>query len=463
MSNTHGATGVRSKPNGLFRRRIPPWAVACILIWSQSLPPVMFAQEDVPLGPNGFARRIEMLYRTAKGLIDVGDYEEALRNYEEALRLQEDRKDRRGASVTLLAMGDLYLFFVGDARSAIGFYERSVAIKKEIKDKKSEPEPLHQIAYAYYVLGDVDRAEHIYREVLELSRKVKNRRAEATALNGLGNCFLARGRTTEALEYYRQALPLRKKVKDHTGVANTTFNLGRTYLRVGDLAQARQYFEEALRKRRELLDLRAEAETLLLLGQTLAGMGESRKAGEYYREAITTARRSRNQRIEIEALYGLGVVAIKEGRVDEAVRSLTPALSLAEKLESGLRDVTLRRLIRVLASVYLARGDMVEAAALYKRGLRLVRPGGELSSQVEFITALGEVYAGQGQHHYALACYFQAEALSQKNPALAESLVGDRIRRLREQLGEVAFARLAEDVRARMLSLLSEATGMSDW
>lgn len=463
MSHIHNAMGARSKPNGAFRRRIPPGAVAYVLIWLFSLRVAVFAQEDIPLGPNGYARRIEMLYRTAKGLIDVGDYEEALRNYEEALQLQEGRKDRRGASVTLIAIGDLYLFFMGDARSAIGFYERSVAIKKEIKDRKSEPEPLHQIAYAYYVLGDVDRAEQIYREVLELSRKVKNRRAEATALNGLGNCFLARGRTTEALDYYRQALPLRKKVKDHTGVANTTFNLGRTYLRVGDLAQARQYFEEALRKRRELLDVRAEAETLLLLGQTLAGMGESPKAREYYQEAIALARRSRNQRIEIEALYGLGVLAVKEDRGDEAVRPLTSALSLAEKMEPGLRDVMLRRLIRMLASVYLARGDMMEAAALYKRGLRLVRPAGELSSQVEFITALGEVYAQQGQHQYALACYFQAEALSQKNPALAESLVGDRIRRLREQLGEVAFARLAEDVRARMLTLVSEATGMSDW
>jgi tetratricopeptide (TPR) repeat protein len=433
------------------------------LILTESFSLMAVAQDTVPLGPDGYVRRIEMLYRTAKGLIDLGDYEEAARNYEEALHLQERHKDRRGMGITLLAMGDLYLFFKADPRTAIGFYERSLAIKKEIKDRKTEPEPLHQMAYAHYVLDEVEQAERLYRDVLDLSRRVKNKRAEATALNGLGNCLLARGRVSEALDYYRQALPLRKKVGDRTGLANTMFNLGRAYMRLGDLMQARRFLEEALKRRRELLDVRAEAETLLTLGQIVAGLNDQRAAVDFYRQAIELARRVKNRRIEIEAYYGLGSLALKEGRSDEAIRSLSQALPLAEQMESPLRDVLLRRLIRMLASVYLSRGEGAQASRLYKRGLQLVWSAGDLSAQLEFITALGDVYAGHGHHQYALACYFQAQSWGEKNPALAASMIGDRMERLRQHLGEEAFARLAEDVRARLRSLLSEATGINAW
>jgi len=40
-----------------------------------------------------YERRLQMLYRTAESLAELGDFEEALRYYEEALQLQRKNRD----------------------------------------------------------------------------------------------------------------------------------------------------------------------------------------------------------------------------------------------------------------------------------------------------------------------------------------------------------------------------------
>jgi tetratricopeptide (TPR) repeat protein len=408
-----------------------------------------------------YERRLRTLYRTAESLAELGDFEEALRYYDEALQLQRRHRDRRGMSITLMAMGDTYLFRMGRPEPALDAYAQALALKREVRDRKGEPEVLHQMAYARYVQGRIEEAERLYEQVLDLSRKVKNRRAEGNALNGLGNCRLAQGRPQDALALYEQALSVRKKAKDERGVANTTYNLGRAHLVLGQVERAIEYFTRALALRRQMLDIRAEAETHFDLARASAQVKRFDDAVHHFREAAHLARRVRRPRLEVMALYGAGVIELNRERSAEAIALLRQALERLRGHEELRRE---RRLVLVsLGSAYVLAGRYGEAMEAYSEGMRAARTEGDHFLLAESLVGIGHVQEAQERYRHALACYFQAQRmLSEADSPLARA-IEHRLHALRERLGPERFDALAVEARARRSDLLRELTGLEPW
>ncbi len=408
-----------------------------------------------------YTRRLRTLYRTAESLAELGDFEEALRYYDEALQLQRRHRDRRGMSLTLVAIGDTYLFRMGKPEQSLDAYARALELKREIKDRKGEPEVLHQVAYAYYVMGRMEEAERLYHQVLELSRKAKNRRAEGNALNGLGNCRLARGQAQEALALYEQALLVRKKAKDERGVANTTYNMGRAYMALGQTERAIEYFTKALALRRELLDVRAEAETLFDLARASAQVRRLDEAVRHFQEAAQLARRTRRPRLEVMALYAAGTIELGRERAEAAIALLRQALERARGNPDFRRE--LRLVLTSLGSAYSLAGWYGEATRTYGEGVRAAYADGDRFLLAELLFGLGQVQAAQASYRHALACYFQAQRLlSEANSPLAQA-IERHVRGLRERLGEERFAEIAAEARAHLVGLLRELTGVELW
>lgn len=410
-----------------------------------------------------YTHRLRMLYRTAESLAELGDFEEALRYYEEALQLQRQHRDRRGMGLTFLAIGDTHLFRMGKPEPALDYYERALEIMREVKDRKVEPEVLHQMAYAYYVLGRTEEAERLYRQVLELSRQVKNRRAEGNALNGLGNCLLARGQAREALAFYEQALPVRRKAKDQRGVANTTYNIGRAHVVLGQFERAVEYFTRALALRRQLLDLRAEAETLFDLARALAQLKRFDEAVGYFRETAHLAQRTRRLRLQVMALYAAGVIELDRGRSNAAAALFQEALQSVRAYpgEDFRRE---RRLLLVsLGSAHFLSARYEEAARAYVEGVRAARAEGDRFLLAELLLGLGQVKAAQASYRHALACYFHAQHLLQEASSPLARVVQEQLEALRAHLGEARFSEIAAEARAQLTGLLRELTGVDPW
>ncbi len=79
----------------------------------------------------------------------MGQREEALEQYEQALRLQEEIGDRNGQSVTLNNLGMLYS--TGRKRNkALELYAQAWRIQKEIGDYNGEGVTLNNIGILYY-------------------------------------------------------------------------------------------------------------------------------------------------------------------------------------------------------------------------------------------------------------------------------------------------------------------------
>ncbi len=116
------------------------------------------------LPTNRKAKEAFVYYRDGLSAQSEGEYAEALENYEEALRLEEDSNDR---SFILYNMGLIYASN-GEHDKALELYHQSIELNPRL------PQGLNNIAVIYHYKGDkskenneLERAEAFYDQAAE--------------------------------------------------------------------------------------------------------------------------------------------------------------------------------------------------------------------------------------------------------------------------------------------------------
>jgi tetratricopeptide (TPR) repeat protein len=200
----------------------------------------------------------------------LGQKQEALRYYEQALAIWREVGDRRGEGSTLNNLGLVY-DDLGQKQEALQYYEQALTITREVGDRTHEGTTLNNLGAVYDALGQEQEALRYYQLALAIWQEVGDRRGEGITLNNLGAVYDALGQEQEALRYYQLALAIRTEVGDRGGEATTLSNTGALYFRQGrnDAALAcfllaRDIYQEVLSPNNEEVqrwidDLREEA------------------------------------------------------------------------------------------------------------------------------------------------------------------------------------------------------------
>ncbi len=87
----------------------------------------------------------------------TGQFEAALRSWQQALAISQKIKDRGREAAALELIGTIYLF-QRDYTRASNYMEQSLAIARAIHDRQGEEQALQSLLIAYYALGDYTRA-----------------------------------------------------------------------------------------------------------------------------------------------------------------------------------------------------------------------------------------------------------------------------------------------------------------
>ncbi|MFK0732449.1 MAG: tetratricopeptide repeat protein, partial [Gloeotrichia echinulata HAB0833] len=120
-------------------------------------------------------------------------------------------QDANRTAAEKLFQEGLELFKQGTAesqRQAIKKWEEALKLWRQVDDKKWEAVTLLGIGSVYSDLGEKQQALTYYNQALPLYRAVGNRSGEATILNNIGAVYNDLGEKQQALTYYNQALPL---------------------------------------------------------------------------------------------------------------------------------------------------------------------------------------------------------------------------------------------------------------
>jgi predicted ATPase/class 3 adenylate cyclase len=185
--------------------------------------------------------------------------------------------------------------------------------------------------------------------------------ARGKALNGASRLAVVAGDVSIARQRAEEGLALNRRLGSALGTADSLWRLSYALASDRDFASAQQLLLECIPLYDELGEEHAAIEAVRDLAWTYEEIDDLTRARELYEAGLLRARAQDNTRLEARLLGGLAVVAIDEGRADEARSLLQQNFPMYRALDD-LRGTgeNLCRAAHALAAV----GDATTAARL---------------------------------------------------------------------------------------------------
>jgi protein O-mannosyl-transferase len=224
-------------------------------------------------------------------LVQLGRVQEAIGHYEQALRIMPD-------SAEVHCNLGIALEQSGRVREAIGHFEQALRIMPDYAEAH------YNLGVALEQGGRIQEATRHFDQVL----RIKPDYAEAHY--NLGVALQQTGRLQEAMEHWEHALRLKPDY------AEAHYSLGSASVRLGRVQEAIDHWQQALRIRPDY------AEAHYDLGVALVGLGKVQEAIGHWEQAL------RLKPDCAEAHYNLGVALERAGRLEDATRHFEQALRI---------------------------------------------------------------------------------------------------------------------------------------
>lgn len=380
------------------------------------------------------------------------------------------------ACVAWQRLGELH-FAQGNYGEALRAYEEALRLSQQTADPFLALTQLNNIGYVHLYLGNIDQASGFFDEVRAQLAKISveqtsmRRRTEAQLENNFGEAEYARGNLKSSLEFFARARAVWEEVGDRHGMALARLNAGYSYLDSGSVNEASAELEESLRLWREVEDWRGEALTITARGNLQALLGDRYAALDSHRTAREIFRRMGDRQGEAVASNGLGGVYESLSLRQEAVDNYELALQLNHDI--GNKDN------EAVGNYYLGRvhreaGDFAVALRHYAACLALSRRSGKSRMAAHALLDIAAIYTAQRKYEEALRLYrrsqnFYTQIGDLRRCALTHHGLGE-LRRARGELDEAAgeyrqglelFQRIRDkqgeaESRYRLASLLRE-------
>jgi DNA-binding NtrC family response regulator/tetratricopeptide (TPR) repeat protein len=269
------------------------------------------------------------------GLVDVyeGQYESALGNYEQALKLMGERAAPQILGRVYANMGGA-CWFIKRPRDGIRYLEKAVHYYERTEHKANAAAGYNNLGINLMLVGEWERAYEALKRALELAFEVDRHNAHVPIiLNSLGELRILTGELEEAQSLLQRAVNL---ATDHgnkwyEGQARRT--LGRCLLAVGDVSGARREGAAALVLAEQIGDRQAVCESRLLLAEAHLNQGEHGEAAEQLRQVtLKTTESVADLAIAgvAQRIHGLLWMAQKDGA--RAIYHFSRSVSIFEML-----------------------------------------------------------------------------------------------------------------------------------
>ena len=177
-------------------------------------------------------------------LREQGRYLEAARMYEKAAEAEKVSPRLRMAVLAdaLNNAGGCY-YFVGQYDKAIKKYEEALQIYRNLGNEACISRTLNGIGAVYYDMGQYDKTFKNYQEALDIARKLGKKVDVASYLNNNGNVYYSWGKYDKALENYEEALAIDRRLGRENSVATRLGNIGMVYNEWGKYDKALENYE----------------------------------------------------------------------------------------------------------------------------------------------------------------------------------------------------------------------------
>lgn len=298
----------------------------------------------------------------------MGEYSEALKTFETEIAIQKNLGNRSGEATLLNNIGAVYLS-IGEYSRALDYAQKSVKIHQETGDRVSEGVSLSTIGEIYYTLGEDREALNYLNRALEAVGSA--RLYQPIIYTQIGKIYQRRGDYSQALTSFQKGLEIARFIQIPAREAIAQIHIGNVYKQQAQYAQAQQFLEQALGITQKVGMRSEEADTLNELGDVYRLLGRDSEAQEYLTQALTIRKEVGNKGGEAETLSHLAAVFESQNQPELAIAFYKQSVNVTQGLRENLRPLsselqqsyteTVADRYRNLANVLLAQNRPAEA------------------------------------------------------------------------------------------------------
>ena len=168
--------------------------------------------------PAGSPRRAAYIHHLGMLAQDRGDYDEAARQYQRSLDINERLGDQAGMASSYHQLGMLAQDR-GDYDEAARQYQRSLDINERLGNQAGMATSYHQLGILAQDRGDYDEAARQYQRSLDINERLGDQAGMASGYHQLGILAQDRGDYEEAARQYQRSLDIIERLGDQAGMA----------------------------------------------------------------------------------------------------------------------------------------------------------------------------------------------------------------------------------------------------
>ncbi len=358
---------------------------------------------------------------------------EALRNYQDSMAMNEKLGQKRGVAASLAEIAQVQLM-LGKPDAALASYNDALKIRREIGAKKEAGDTLIDLGNFYLDRGQPDQALQAFKESLQVQRDAGDQTYQSLCLNNIANAYMLKGEYEDALTYLQQALQIREKLNVPADIAQTLQNLGSAYAALGQYDDAMKSYLRGIDLYRKAGDNQGAAAMSHSIGLIFETQGRIGPAIGALQDSVKTLRGLGDRSASMaEAVNDLADALAKGGLGAQS----TPLITEAQELARGLKNESLlASILNSQGDAYFYQGDLKSAKNSYEQAARLTSHTSDkdvtLTSRLNvarLAIAEGRARTGSSELH---ALVQQADSQGRKylsavaSALLAESMIADK-------------------------------------
>ena len=282
----------------------------------------------------------------------------------------DDATHASGRDASALLREGIRIEGIGDLKGAIALFGAA----SHASDPATAAEALTRLADARRSCSEWDGALAAARAGQQTARLAGLESLELHALIAEANVLLCRGQFHDARTIFQAVI---ERTDDQRMRGLALQNIGSILAQQGELGAAERCFSESYGQFQRAGYRRGEATALLNYGRVTFERGDHSLAADLLCQAVTIAREVGHGELIALATQHLAEINAKQGDIDSAEDLASEALGFYAGCGNRWREI---ECLRLIGSINEQRGDHVNAAHCYERGIRLAK---EIGSTVE--------------------------------------------------------------------------------
>ena len=190
----------------------------------------------------------------------------------------------------------------GSLDEALDNYLQSVRIQEENKFVDALPYTYNNIGTIYSLKSEFEKALEYFNKALEQFESIDHKLRIIGTLNNIGNVYSDLEEYDYALTYYLKSLTIYEEMEDNSQAFIPFNNIGNMYFKKGELDNALAFYESGYDLEKLNNNINAQANALHNIGTVYKTKREFDMAIEKFNEAMSLAQETNNNRL-IEIIY----------------------------------------------------------------------------------------------------------------------------------------------------------------